>query len=329
MGPRTVAARRRFFGDDSVDERGRIDPHRVLLSWFGVAGFALAIGGEVVLLDAWVPRGTTSPRRTTPTELAALRPAAILIGHGHFDHAADLEAVLAATDATLVAAPPVIDRARRRLKGRPLHAVEAVPPDAPAGTVSASDLPGLPDVTVTTLIHHHSRLRPPTGTRWTVTPRPDPSVLRRHRPRLRDLAHLAAHLPDRCGPSVAYRIERHGFALVWHDTTGPLDPHAPEVLAALRCLGPADVQVTAIQTFNQLTNGLRDVATYVEAVRPRLLVPCHHDDWLPPITAPGARYAAPLDRVLAELPVDARPEVRFLRDPDDYLTAGRLSLAPR
>ena len=54
----TVTARRRVFGAANVDARtGAVRRDRVILSWFGVTNFAMAIRGHVVLLDAWVARG--------------------------------------------------------------------------------------------------------------------------------------------------------------------------------------------------------------------------------------------------------------------------------
>lgn len=81
-GPRrhpldTIAARRRFFGPANVDARGHLRRDRVVLSWFGVSNFAMAIGGRVVLLDAWVPRGTYSSYVPADVDdLVALRPPA-------------------------------------------------------------------------------------------------------------------------------------------------------------------------------------------------------------------------------------------------------------
>ena len=72
----TVAARQRFFGAANVDSgTGEVDPTKVILSWFGVTSFAMAVAGNVILLDAWVPRGEFSTYvPTSPTELAALMP---------------------------------------------------------------------------------------------------------------------------------------------------------------------------------------------------------------------------------------------------------------
>src|SRR5688572_6067286 len=53
-----VALRQKYFGASNVDPRtGAVRRDKVVMSWFGVTNFAMAIRGHVVLLDAWVPRG--------------------------------------------------------------------------------------------------------------------------------------------------------------------------------------------------------------------------------------------------------------------------------
>ncbi len=101
--PRTVAARQRFFGADTVDaETGAVRADRVVLAWVGCTTYALAMGGSVFLLDAWVPR-LTNPGYVpaTPQDLADLAPAAIFIGHGHFDHAGDAGLIAQASGAVV------------------------------------------------------------------------------------------------------------------------------------------------------------------------------------------------------------------------------------
>jgi hypothetical protein len=86
------------------------------------------------------------------------------------------------------------------------------------------------------------------------------------------------------------------------------------------------VHVGAIQGFNMLTNGLRDPRTYIEALRPATFVPNHHDDWYAgTLTMPATRYEQPLRRQLARIPASARPRLRFLVDPRDYLRPERLT----
>ncbi|MGK8464796.1 hypothetical protein [Nocardia cyriacigeorgica] len=112
---------------------------------------------------------------------------------------------------------------------------------------------------------------------------------------------------------------------MWHDSAGPLTDKAPPVFDVFSGLAPTDVQVGAIQGFNQLTNGLRDPRTYIEAIRPKIFVPAHHDNWLPGFTAPAATYDLPLRAELDRIPAEHRPELRALLDPADYISPGRLT----
>jgi hypothetical protein len=94
------------------------------------------------------------------------------------------------------------------------------------------------------------------------------------------------------------------------------------VFDALRALPQTDVQVGAILGFNQITNGLRDPAMYIEAIRPTVFVPNHHDF----VTEYGsADEFEPV--LLAELEYYGAPDtdVRFLYDPYDYVRPNLLS----
>src|SRR3954451_11386249 len=95
LPPQSIAARTHFFGAENVDPAtGAVRKDRVVLSWFGVSSLALAMNGQVVLLDAYINNANsstpTSPSDryvdTSYDELAALRPAALFIGHDHGDH---------------------------------------------------------------------------------------------------------------------------------------------------------------------------------------------------------------------------------------------------
>lgn len=152
----TVAARQRFFGADNVDpSTGEVDPSKTILSWFGVTNFAMAIAGNIVLLDAWVPRGAFSDYVPTgPAELAALAPSHILIGHGHFDHAADAAEIASLCGATIVGTDEhcnqIVQQAATELRTFPLDS-------------DRSDF-SLPNgVAVHTVRHLHSALRAPRG----------------------------------------------------------------------------------------------------------------------------------------------------------------------
>jgi hypothetical protein len=133
------------------------------------------------------------------------------------------------------------------------------------------------------------------------------------------VAHLVDHAPDSEGGSVLYRFRTGGLSFVWHDTSGPLSDDAPEAFDALRALRPVDVELGAIQGFNQITNGMRDPRQYIEALAPTTFVPTHHDDWLVGITTNGSAYREPFFTELGRMPAERRPDVRFITDPADYI----------
>lgn len=313
-----VAARQRFFGIRNVDPRtGRVRGDRVILSWFGVTNFAMAIGGKVVLLDAWVPRGAHSGYvPTSPDELAALRPRAIFIGHAHFDHAADAVPIALATGAPLVGTAEHCVELHDRAPEAPLRCIAAIPAGTPPGAKAEVEL--FKRLRIIAVKHLHSAFTAPNGYHVPVTPLPETTVLE-NPPTPEDMLHLVGHLPDAEGGSLVYRFAVGRFSLVWHDSSGPLVDEAPGVLDKLRTLRPVDLQVGSIQGFNQLTDGMRDPRTYVEALRPRVFVPAHHDDWAAGITTRGERYRPYLHDELALIPEAVRPRVRFISDPQDYV----------
>lgn len=322
----TVAARRHFFGDVVDPVSGEIHPERVAAAWFGCAGFAIAMGGTVFLLDAWVPRGMTSGYvPTTPAQLAALRPEAIFIGHGHFDHAADAGAIAQASGATVYGTAEHCATIRKQVAFKAEFACVELG--------SKQTLPGerydfalIPGIEVTAVRHLHSApTRRGTTASARVSPTPCLGDVRTHRPTLADAAHLARHLSAPEGGTLLYQFRTANFTLTWHDSSGPLLDKAPHVLEVLRELPPSDVHVGAIQGFNQFTNGLRDPRTYIEALRPKVFMPNHHDNWLPLITARGEAFRTPLHAEVAKIPEASRPEIRMLVDPDDYVSSARMT----
>src|SRR5687767_11793947 len=103
-----VKARQHFFGAENVNPKtGRVNPDKVILSWFSVSSLAAAIRGHVVLLDTYIDTREDYPNRvpTTLAELVALAPEAIFIGHGHGDHADTAGYIAAVTGATVVGTP--------------------------------------------------------------------------------------------------------------------------------------------------------------------------------------------------------------------------------
>lgn len=332
VGAESIAARQRHFGAQNVDPRtGALPPDRVILSWVGVTNFAAAIGGHVVLLDAWVQRGAHSGRvPTSVSELTALRPEAIFIGHGHFDHAADAASIVVNSGAQLVGTNEHCAQVRRQAgPGAMVRCVEATP-GAPIGGVRRVNV--LDGVEITALRHLHSAVETPDGDdhgglHVPVVPAPDALTFVRNPVTPQDFAHLIGHLGDEEAGNVLYQFKVRDFVLTWHDTAGPLKERSPASLEALRGLARPDVQVGSIQGFGQLSNGMRDARMYIQALDPKLFVPAHHDDWAPGVTTPGRRYEPFLNDELRRIPEGERPAVRFITDPGDYVRPEALTFA--
>jgi L-ascorbate metabolism protein UlaG (beta-lactamase superfamily) len=319
----TIAARQRFFGKDNVDAAtGSVRADRVIFSWYGVTNFAAAIRGHVVLLDAWVARGAHSGYiPTTTDELALLKPSHIFIGHAHFDHAADAVPLATATGATLVGLGEHCAELTARAPAMPPRCVSVVPAGAEPGTTGHTDV--LDGVEITAVKHLHSGGTKPDGSdsggyHVPVTPPPSTTIAE-HPATPQDVEHLVDHAQDAEGGSVLYRFRVAGTSFLWNDTAGPLKDNAPQTFKAFEALRPIDVQLGAIQGFNQITNGMRDVRMYLEAFQPKVFVPTHHDDWLVGITTNGAAYEPPLRTELGRMAPERRPQVRFITDPADYI----------
>jgi hypothetical protein len=107
-----VAARQKIFGLENVDARnGAVRDDRVVFSWLTNATFAAAVKGHVVLLDTYVTRLEVKPGRTpfVIQDLVDLKPEAIFIGHGHFDHADNAAYIAQQTGAVIFASPETCD----------------------------------------------------------------------------------------------------------------------------------------------------------------------------------------------------------------------------
>jgi len=324
-----VQARRAAFGAANVDDSGAVRADRVILSWFGVTNFAAAIGGHVVLLDAWVPRGEYSGYvPATPASLAALEPEYIIAGHSHFDHLADAAEIITASGATLVGTPEQCDQVRRQAGLTPVQCIESsAPGSAPGAQRDLTGDLGWANVAVTAVKHVHSAGRQPhpEDPHTPAAPPPDMGAVVEHRPAPQDTIHLVSHLGDAENGTVLYQFRVGAFSLLWNDSAGPLSDDAPGVFDVLRGLPPTDVQVGAIMGFNQITNGMRDPRMYIEAIRPKVFVPSHHDNWAPPVSTRAEYYRSIVEDELAKIPAATRPELLFLTDPEDYMRPDALT----
>lgn len=101
-----AAARIKVFGAENVDARtGALPKDKVVMSWLTHTTMAISVQGRVVLADSYIARLETRPGRTpfVIKDVVDLKPEAILIGHGHGDHADNAAFVAAKSGAKLYA----------------------------------------------------------------------------------------------------------------------------------------------------------------------------------------------------------------------------------
>jgi hypothetical protein len=316
-------ARERILGPNATD------PDRVRVWWFGVSSFVMSIGGHLVLLDAWESIGLHA--NYVPIgreELVEIKPEAIFIGHGHFDHAADAGYVAAQTGAIIVGAQEHCDTARSDAEydgfednfSCLITGTEDTPEPGVIRPVQIwADLPP-----VQVIKHIHSSLTPELS---------DPGIPFIHIPNLlpfiehlntdpREYARFLRGLGNPMGGAWAYHFSIGDFTLLWHNSSGPIntgaDPFSEAVQEALASLpGCVDVQLGAIVGFNQPLNGLRDPLLYVKHAAPKLFLPNHHDAWAPVVGGGARGYEAQWRRDLATL--EHQPALDYLRDPEDFM----------
>jgi L-ascorbate metabolism protein UlaG (beta-lactamase superfamily) len=235
----------------------------ISLRWLGCAGFRIEYQGVALLLDPWISRNPWArPPVAVPPE--ALWPAdAVLVGHGHFDHAADLP-----------------DLARG--KDLPIY--------AEGGTARLLESHGVA----------HGNLRPVApGWKGAVGPfglRAHPiehvfyglplMVRTLYRIGLKAPRYLPLALNWPCGQALAWRVEVGGRSIVHMGTAGA----TPYEVESLATAGPVDLLLVALQGNDKIHE---IAAGIVDLLKPAMVIPHHHDDFYPPISAqiPVAPFA--------------------------------------
>ena len=259
------------------------DPAYVTLHWTGVSSFVITIGGHLLLFDAWEIIGAVEDYVPIGREeLAALDPEAILVGHGHFDHAGDagyVAGLAAPSSSAARRSAPSARRARRR-EGGPTDftcAITGTMTSPAPGTAAPLKLFADLDP-VTVLQHIHSDTSPPGGGNELdpFVPVMDPQPYIEHfqrQPRGAGALPRAAER-EQPGRHVALPLPDRGASLsLLGDSAGPIFDQ-PAVQQALDAFpGCIDVMANAILGFDQPVSGLQDPRLYVQYGHPKVFVP--------------------------------------------------------
>lgn len=238
-------------------------PCGATLRWTGVAGFVFEAQGARIAFDPFVTRPglfATLLRRARSDE-AAVNAAlsdldAVFVGHTHYDHAMDVPAVLAASPrATLYGSTTTVEACRRLgsdpARLRPVRDGDSVSVGPFRVTVVKADHGIVP------VVRHFDRLDlpsqglPGTPFRW---------------PR---------------GEVFAYRVEVLGRSFHIQGSAGIDD-------AALARQSPCDVLIACLAARKGTSRYLERLG---ERLKPKVLVPCHHDDFFSPLSEPARPIA--------------------------------------
>jgi hypothetical protein len=251
--PATIAARQKVFGAENVDARsGQVRNDKVIFSWITNASFAASVKGRIVLLDTFVTRLEIAPGRTpfTIQDLVDLKPEALFIGHGHFDHADNAAYLSKKTGATIYASPETCDNMQldaARLAGL-IGGASTVPCVSltSRGSIPGSEVVTIhqlePVATIKAFKHLHSTNTAPQDTSFppVIINTPDAGVCappcNLADPRDKDMfpagtsqnsvLDLSTSRAGQGGPiSIYYVFQLRGgkeFTFAWHNTTGAL-----------------------------------------------------------------------------------------------------------
>ncbi|MDQ3996673.1 MAG: metal-dependent hydrolase [Gemmatimonadota bacterium] len=92
----------------ALSQRRSTPTQPIQVRWLGHAAFELvSSGGTRIIIDPWLAQNPATPdslKQTARWTGATTKPAAILVSHSHFDHAADAKPIAEGSDAKVVGA---------------------------------------------------------------------------------------------------------------------------------------------------------------------------------------------------------------------------------
>ena len=223
------------------------------LQWLGAAGFWVSIHGHSVLIDPFIFSEEDSlpeePRGVEDLE----RVEAIFLTHGHFDHSQDIPQILDLNQTALLYCSETMKRYFTK-KGVSAHRIVAMR----GGSRCIFD-----KFTVEAFPSRHIRF----DLKLVV------ATLLRIQWDIFDILPLVFYP---CGEVLSYRFVSESMSFHHFGSAGSTDEELDKLSRF-----PLDVLLLPLQGHTRIL----DLAfRYVEKLKPRCLIPQHHDDFFPPIS---------------------------------------------
>jgi L-ascorbate metabolism protein UlaG (beta-lactamase superfamily) len=255
----------------------------IVLRWLGVSNYELAYRDQVILFDTFYSRvWPARPLGVLPSEFK--RADAVFIGHGHWDHIADAPEVAKQTGAKVYGGPPTTEW----LKAQGV-------PDGQLVTWKGGESQKFDGFTIQAIHANHAAGRPePVNKMMTLYAQLVPDFY--GRPQTADETAEITRLRRRGagGPRInaegtlTYLVTfDNGYRIVYADTAGA--PSA-EQRAALAGIPRTDIGIVPYTGRFNTTLQNKDAMAIVEAFKPRVVLPSHHEDE----TGIGAHYDMPI-----------------------------------
>ena len=224
------------------------------LTWLGTAGFQIKTGKHMFLIDPFLSRNAAArPRQPlAPDDLSETDH--VFVSHGHFDHIFDIPAIASKTGCRVYCCPVTAGTLRQNgLRGDQIH---EVPQD---------DYPvALEDYRARAFYSQHVKFD-----RWLL-------VKTLARINFRIPRYFPLMKPYPVGQVLSWQFEIDGLVLQHFGSAGS----TPEELERLR-RHKVDILFVPLQGHTRIC----DIALgYVQAIKPRIVIPHHQDDFFPPIS---------------------------------------------
>lgn len=243
-----------------------------VLRYLGTANYALEYRDQVILFDVFFSRVKPArPLGVLPEEFT--RANAIFIGHGHWDHIADVPVVAKNTGAKVYGGPPST-----------AYAVKVGVPENQTVTVKNGDVFTFNGFTVQAIQGLHSLGRPaPVGKMMDLYEETLPELIgytqtEPEKAQWKKLQSSGAGGPDisRIGTYTYLITFDNGFKIVYTDTAGPTTDFQKEMMAKIG--GSSDVAIIAYAGRFNAQRQNQESLPLIKMFNPRVVLPSHHED---------------------------------------------------
>lgn len=247
----------------------------MLVTWYGTAGFRVETEGRVFLVDPYLSRNANARPRLPFGPEGVSEAREIFLSHGHFDHAADVPRIASGTGARVYCSAVAAGALRRQGVS-----------DAQLVAARDGDAFDFGFYRAQCFNSTHARFDLPLIARTLV--RAMPSILLDTR-----LFSLLRRWPQGQVLSWRFALAAEDDRVVHHFGSAGC---TEDELARLAALGAPDVLMFPLQGHTRIC---RIAARVVGRLKPRVVIPHHHDDFYPPISQ--AVDIAPFVRTVGEL----------------------------